>query len=434
MLDVDAVGATRARGGVPPLQVLLEQLDRLAPLGESPLLALDCLRSAGHHHAYFAVQIPLPAYAEGREERRGREAKPAPATRPARGAGQRCTLTDCARFSRVTAIAPTHRRGRNPSAAEPSRPGPASLSAWTDVDWRSHQRWVSVDGQPVNTIELGEGPPVVFVHGLSGSWQNWLAQLPALSREHRVVALDLPGFGYSPMPREEISIAGYARMLDGLLDQLEIAAAAVVGNSMGGFIGAELAIAFPQRVERLVLVSAAGLSTASRGEDNRRQRGVGGLEVRAGRPAPSAARGHHEPRCAPSRPPAGRARGGAGSRRRKARVHTGAAGADRLRRARSAARGRLPHADRMGRARPPDHGPRRRRLRGVDPGLAQGHLRGHRPRGDARAPRGVQRAAREVPRRAAAQRVIAPSAALPTSLAYFWMATSTCSSARRAGT
>jgi pimeloyl-ACP methyl ester carboxylesterase len=118
-----------------------------------------------------------------------------------------------------------------------------------------------VEGGPVNTIELGEGPPVVFVHGLSGSWQNWLEQLPVLAREHRVVALDLPGFGYSPMPREEISIAGYARLLDGLLDELEIAAAAVVGNSMGGFIGAELAIAFPQRVERLVLVSAAGLST-----------------------------------------------------------------------------------------------------------------------------------------------------------------------------
>jgi pimeloyl-ACP methyl ester carboxylesterase len=118
-----------------------------------------------------------------------------------------------------------------------------------------------VEGQPVNTIELGEGPPVVFVHGLSGSWQNWLEQLPVLAREHRVLALDLPGFGYSPMPAEEISIAGYARLLDRLLDQLKIDAAAVVGNSMGGFIGAELAIAFPQRVERLVLVSAAGLST-----------------------------------------------------------------------------------------------------------------------------------------------------------------------------
>jgi pimeloyl-ACP methyl ester carboxylesterase len=120
---------------------------------------------------------------------------------------------------------------------------------------------VTVEDRPVNTIELGEGPPVVFVHGLSGSWQNWLEQLPVLAREHRVIAMDLPGFGYSPMPREEISIAGYARLLDGLLGELGIAAAAVVGNSMGGFIGAELAIAFPQRVERLVLVSAAGLST-----------------------------------------------------------------------------------------------------------------------------------------------------------------------------
>jgi pimeloyl-ACP methyl ester carboxylesterase len=130
-----------------------------------------------------------------------------------------------------------------------------------DVDWRAHQRWVLVDGQPVNTIELGEGPPIVFVHGLSGSWQNWLEQLPVLADEHRVLALDLPGFGYSPMPREEISIAGYARLLDRLLDALDISAAAVVGNSMGGFVGAELAIAYPQRVERLVLVSAAGLST-----------------------------------------------------------------------------------------------------------------------------------------------------------------------------
>ncbi len=63
------------------------------------------------------------------------------------------------------------------------------------------------------------------------------------------------------MPPQEISIAGYARMLDGLLGELGIDAAAVVGNSMGGFISAELAIGFPQRVERLVLISAAGIST-----------------------------------------------------------------------------------------------------------------------------------------------------------------------------
>jgi pimeloyl-ACP methyl ester carboxylesterase len=143
----------------------------------------------------------------------------------------------------------------------PSVYGPQGRSAWLDVDWRKHQRWVMLDDQPVNVIELGDGPPLVFVHGLSGSWPNWLEQLPAFAAEHRVIALDLPGFGHSPMPTERISISGYARLLDRLLDTLEIDAAAVVGNSMGGFVGAELAISFPQRVERLVLVSAAGIST-----------------------------------------------------------------------------------------------------------------------------------------------------------------------------
>jgi pimeloyl-ACP methyl ester carboxylesterase len=155
-------------------------------------------------------------------------------------------------------------------AGEAAAYGPVGRSRWLDVDWRTHQRWLVIDGQPVNTIELGPAPaaeqeavsqPLVFVHGLSGCWANWLEQLPVLAAERRVVTLDLPGFGYSPMPAESISISGYARLLDRLLGELEIDAAAVVGNSMGGFIAAELAIAFPQRVERLVLISAAGIST-----------------------------------------------------------------------------------------------------------------------------------------------------------------------------
>ena len=131
-----------------------------------------------------------------------------------------------------------------------------------DVDWREHQRWIEIDGLPVNVIELGEGPAtIVFVHGLSGSWPNWLEQLPVFARDHRVIAMDLPGFGYSPMPAETITISFYARILDALLGRLGIDAATLVGNSMGGFISAELAINFPQRVERLVLISAAGIST-----------------------------------------------------------------------------------------------------------------------------------------------------------------------------
>ena len=63
------------------------------------------------------------------------------------------------------------------------------------------------------------------------------------------------------MPREPITIENYGRTLDALMDRLDISAAPVVGNSMGGFAAAELAIKFPPRVERLVLVSAAGLAT-----------------------------------------------------------------------------------------------------------------------------------------------------------------------------
>ncbi|HUH81441.1 MAG TPA: alpha/beta hydrolase [Solirubrobacteraceae bacterium] len=151
-------------------------------------------------------------------------------------------------------------------AGEAAAYGPVGRSQWLDVDWREHQRWLAVDGEMVNVIELGPEAagatqPLVFVHGLSGCWANFLEQLPVLARDHRIVTLDLPGFGYSPMPSKKITISGYGRLLDALLGQLAIDAAALVGNSMGGFISAELAIAFPQRVERLVLISPAGIST-----------------------------------------------------------------------------------------------------------------------------------------------------------------------------
>lgn len=143
-------------------------------------------------------------------------------------------------------------------ATTPSAP---STNSWRTVDWQTHQRWVTVRDRPINVIELGEGDqPVVFIHGLSGCWQNWLPNLPVIGQDHRVVAVDLPGFGASPRPVDDISIRGYAGIVDTLLGELGIDAAAVVGNSMGGFIGAELALVSPQRVERLVLVGAAGLS------------------------------------------------------------------------------------------------------------------------------------------------------------------------------
>jgi pimeloyl-ACP methyl ester carboxylesterase len=140
--------------------------------------------------------------------------------------------------------------------------GPVS-EAWRSIDWQAHQRWVPVQGRWANVVEIGppDGEVVLFLHGLGGSWRNWLANMPAFAEAgYRVVAPDLPGFGVSEMPEEKISIPGYGRWVDALCSELDIASAAIVGNSMGGFIGAEVAIQTPARAQRLVLVSAAGIS------------------------------------------------------------------------------------------------------------------------------------------------------------------------------
>lgn len=157
--------------------------------------------------------------------------------------------------------------------------GSVGRSAWMDVDWRLHQRWVMVAGQPVNLVDLGPadaaatGVPMLFVHGLSGSWQNFLENLPFFAAHHRVVAVDLPGFGATPLGQGPVTIPGYAQLLLQLLDVLAIPSVCLVANSMGGFIALELAESEPERVASLVLVSPAGLDARAM----RRDRILGGL-------------------------------------------------------------------------------------------------------------------------------------------------------------
>ena len=134
---------------------------------------------------------------------------------------------------------------------------------WRSIVWGEHLHRIEVEGTEVNYVDIGEqgsGRPIVFVHGLGGQWQNWLENMPRFAESRRVIALDLPGFGLSAMPAKKISIEGYGRVLADLCDQLDLNPAVVVGNSMGGFVSAELAIRRPDSVERLMLVSAAGVS------------------------------------------------------------------------------------------------------------------------------------------------------------------------------
>jgi pimeloyl-ACP methyl ester carboxylesterase len=148
------------------------------------------------------------------------------------------------------------------------RPGPDPTYAdgddatWLDVDWQSMQRPLELLGRRVNVLDTGgSGPPLLFLHGWASSWQIFLLNIAAFSGTHRCLALDLPGFGASEMPSEPISIRGYAKTVDAMCDALGVEFVSVVGNSMGGFIGCELALSFGTRVDRLVLVAAAGLST-----------------------------------------------------------------------------------------------------------------------------------------------------------------------------
>ena len=143
--------------------------------------------------------------------------------------------------------------------------GRTATPSWRETDWSRELKQLEIDGTPVNYVDVGSGEedPVVLVHGLGGQWQNWLENVPRLALDRRVVAMDLPGFGLTPEPEdEELSIPGYGRCVNALCDKLGLGEVDLVGNSMGGYVAAEVAIQFPQRVSRLVLVSAAGISSA----------------------------------------------------------------------------------------------------------------------------------------------------------------------------
>ena len=135
--------------------------------------------------------------------------------------------------------------------------------SWREIDWRDHLRQIEIGGRRVNYVDLGEGTghPAVFVHGLGGAWQNWLENIPRLAQNRRCIALDLPGFGASEMPAQKITISGYAELVTKLGRELGLQEPVdVIGNSMGGFIAAELGIKHPDFVRRIVLCSPAGIS------------------------------------------------------------------------------------------------------------------------------------------------------------------------------
>ena len=111
---------------------------------------------------------------------------------------------------------------------------------------------------PISAAEAGHGPPLLAVHGLGGTKASFLPTIGALADAFRVIAVDLPGFGDSVKPlRAPFDAPYFARVMSAVLDAAGLERAHVVGNSMGGRIGIEMALTEGERLDRLVLLSPA---------------------------------------------------------------------------------------------------------------------------------------------------------------------------------
>jgi pimeloyl-ACP methyl ester carboxylesterase len=122
-------------------------------------------------------------------------------------------------------------------------------------------RFVDVAGQRLRYVRRGSGPPLLLVHGFSASIYTWAEALPPLAARHDVVAVDLPGFGGSDVPARFDSNAA-AELIARAMDALGLPRASLAGNSLGGALAAVTAARHPERVDKLILIDAAGYNFA----------------------------------------------------------------------------------------------------------------------------------------------------------------------------
>ncbi|NWG73897.1 MAG: alpha/beta hydrolase [Rubrivivax sp.] len=140
----------------------------------------------------------------------------------------------------------------------PDRPVETLVARWAPPP----SDFLDLDGQLVHLRYVGprsDPVPVVLIHGTSASLHTWEGWVAALARERRVITFDLPGFGLTgPSASGDYRGETYARFVLALLDRLQVGRAVVGGNSLGGEVAWRVAVMAPERVERLILVDAAG--------------------------------------------------------------------------------------------------------------------------------------------------------------------------------
>ncbi len=124
-------------------------------------------------------------------------------------------------------------------------------------------RFIELDGLSVHYRDEGQGPPLVLLHGTGASLHTWDAWSSALASHHRVIRMDLPGFGLTgPDPKSDYSIPAFVSFVDSFCKKLGLTRFALAGNSLGGQIAWNLAVAHPEQVTDLILLDPAGYPIA----------------------------------------------------------------------------------------------------------------------------------------------------------------------------
>jgi pimeloyl-ACP methyl ester carboxylesterase len=115
---------------------------------------------------------------------------------------------------------------------------------------------ITTDQGIVHYEVYGRGKPVILLHGWLGSWGLWQETMSFLGRYYRTYALDFWGFGESGKKRETYAVQDFVSLVDQFMEQLGIANAPLVGHSMGGTVSLSVAIKYPQRVSKVVVVGS----------------------------------------------------------------------------------------------------------------------------------------------------------------------------------
>lgn len=137
--------------------------------------------------------------------------------------------------------------------------GPVMGADVVDLDCLPSVEYVTVHGHRRAYVKAGSGPALLLLHGLACDHTTWSPIISRLAEEFTVIAPDFLGHGQSDKPRADYSLGGYANGMRDLLTILNIDKVTVVGHSFGGGVAMQFAYQFPERTERLVLVSSGGL-------------------------------------------------------------------------------------------------------------------------------------------------------------------------------